>query len=1026
VICLIALLSMSVSSFAQGTATGTIKGQVLDDTGAYVPATDVRITGPRGFNRTLQSDAVGTFTVPGLQPGSYTVRTSRTGFAISTTPVNVEAGKVASLNIPLKVEASKQEVTVQGEAVGTVSVEASANASQLVLKQAEIDALPDDPDDLAADLQALAGPSAGPNGGQIYIDGFTGGTLPPKSSIREIRINQNPFSAEYDRLGYGRIEILTKPGSDRLRGSAMFSDSDALFNSRNPFVPKKADFSSRMYSANVGGPINKKTSYFFDFEKRNIDDNANINAIELDPKTLLPFSFQQAIVTPNYRTEFTPRVDYAINDKHTLVFRFQDEFATQDNAGLSTYTLPSQAYLMKSGEKAAYVTETAMLTTKIVNETRFRYMHTTSNSTGDNTIPSISVSSAFNGGGAGVGHSWNTGNNYEIQNYTSMLQGPHTMKFGIRLIGSTTTSNAPNNFNGSYSFSGSVGPALDAANNPIGTCDPTNPTGGSCLQLTSLEQYRRTLLFQNLGYSAAQIRALGGMPSQFTITAGNAWAHVGQVQSGLFYQDDWRVRSNITLSMGLRWESQTNIHDKSDWAPRIAVAWSPDSKNGRPGKTVIRTGYGFFFDRFSMSQVLNAERFNGITELRYVQQYPTTFPAIPALSSLTLQSLTRYQIDPNLHSPYIGQGAIGVERGLPHNTTIAVNYMFSHGVHMLLMRNINTPLDGTYTYGLRTSGLYPYGSAAGIINNYESTGVLNQKQLIVNFNSRVSNNFSLFGYYTLGFAKSNTDGASSNPADPYNLASDYSRTNYDNRHRIFLSGSIATPKKYLNLRFSPYLIYNTGRPFDITVGRDLNGDSMFDDRPMFAPAGTSCTAVNVRCTNYGNFLLSPTAGVPWVPIPRNYGVGPSSFTVNMRLSRTWGFGEARTSSFSSADRSGGGGGGDHGDHGGGGGGGPRGGGGGGGGYRGGGGSPGGMRGGGGGGPRGGGGESTNQRYNLTLSLNARNFINHVNLGTPVSSLSAPNFGESVGIGGGGFGPPGGGFGSSANNRRIDMSIRFSF
>src|SRR6476469_525030 len=119
-ICLITLISMSVSAFAQGTSTGTIKGQVLDDTGAYVPATDVRITGPRGFSRNIQSDALGTFTVPGLAPGNYTVRTTRTGFAVTSTPVTVDAGKVVSLNIPLKVEASKQEVTVQGEAVGTV------------------------------------------------------------------------------------------------------------------------------------------------------------------------------------------------------------------------------------------------------------------------------------------------------------------------------------------------------------------------------------------------------------------------------------------------------------------------------------------------------------------------------------------------------------------------------------------------------------------------------------------------------------------------------------------------------------------------------------------------------------------------------------------------------------------------------------------------------------------------------------------------------------------------------------------
>ena len=120
----------------------------------------------------------------------------------------------------------------------------------------------------------MAGPGAGPNGGQIYIDGFSGGQLPPKESIREIRINQNPFSAEYDRLGFGRIEILTKPGTDKLRGSFMFTDGDGIFNSRNPFSNNKPDFSTRMCSANLGGSLAKKASFFMDFNRRDIQNNA--------------------------------------------------------------------------------------------------------------------------------------------------------------------------------------------------------------------------------------------------------------------------------------------------------------------------------------------------------------------------------------------------------------------------------------------------------------------------------------------------------------------------------------------------------------------------------------------------------------------------------------------------------------------------------------------------------------------------------------------------------------------------------
>ena len=270
-----------------------------------------------------------------------------------------------------------------------------------------------------------------------------------------------------------------------------------------------------------------------------------------------------------------------------------------------------------------------------------------------------------------MGNSFSTSDSYEIQNYTSVVEGVHSMKFGIRFIASKVSSNAPNNFNGTYSFNGSVGPYLDANNNPIAPCDSSVANSPNCQQLSSLEQYRRTLLFQQMGYSAAQIQALGGMPSQFTIVAGDSLAKAGQIQSGLFYQDDWRVRSNVTLSMGLRWETQTNIHDRSDFAPRLAVAWSPDSHGAKGGKTVIRIGSGFFYDRFSMSQVLNAERFNGSTELQYIQQYPTFFSPdrVPPLSSLTLQTSTRYQIDPNLHAPYIIQSAFGVDRQLPRNTT---------------------------------------------------------------------------------------------------------------------------------------------------------------------------------------------------------------------------------------------------------------------------------------------------------------------------------------------------------------------
>src|SRR5215831_3755841 len=225
-----ALLGISIS---HAQTTGAIKGVVTDESGAVIPAANVSLTG-KGVQKAVQSQSDGSYVFTGLPAGQYTVRTTLPGFSPFEKQVTVAAGAAVSLEIGLHVTSEKQEVTVQAEAGPSVSVEPDNNATALVLKGEDLAALPDDPDDLQDALQALAGPAAGPNGGQIYVDGFSGGNLPPKESIREVRINQNPFSAEYDRLGFGRIEILTKPGTDRLRGNLSFNDSDGIFNSRNP------------------------------------------------------------------------------------------------------------------------------------------------------------------------------------------------------------------------------------------------------------------------------------------------------------------------------------------------------------------------------------------------------------------------------------------------------------------------------------------------------------------------------------------------------------------------------------------------------------------------------------------------------------------------------------------------------------------------------------------------------------------------------------------------------------------------
>src|ERR1700722_10564675 len=275
---LLLLTLLLPTTYAQ--PAGLLHGVVTDESGAVVPGAKVTVSNAAGPVKSSTAGNDGTYSVTGLDAGTYTVQATLPGFQqLKPASVELRGGtQTATLDLQLTVAAEKQEVTEQENAGPQESVDPSQNAGALVLRGADLQALPDDPDDLQADLQALAGPSAGPGGSQIYVDGFTGGRLPPKESIREIRINSNPFSAEFDKLGYGRIQIFTKPGSDKFHGQGYYNISDGIWNSRNPFLSYNPSFKTELFGGNVSGPLGKKASFFIDTERRNIDDNGIITA----------------------------------------------------------------------------------------------------------------------------------------------------------------------------------------------------------------------------------------------------------------------------------------------------------------------------------------------------------------------------------------------------------------------------------------------------------------------------------------------------------------------------------------------------------------------------------------------------------------------------------------------------------------------------------------------------------------------------------------------------------------------------
>jgi len=953
------ILLISVSLLAQG-ASGRLRGQVTDPSGAVIPGATISLKPAGGPAITTKSDGTGNYDLKALPPGAYSVSVSAKGFRASTLPVEIAAGQDKKLDFPLQIATKEEEVTVESEGA-RVSTNPENNASTLVISGKDLDALSDDPDELQSELQALAGPSAGPNGGQIYIDGFTGGQLPPKSSIREIRINQNPFSAQYDRMGFGRIEVLTKPGTDKLHGQFFYNDNHSLFDAMNPFAAAEPDFSSEIINGNVGGPLSKKASYFINVQRRDIQDAA----------VIAPTAFTYSgvpvvgVLTPRVRTSASGRIDYQLTAGNTLTARYQYTQNHEENNGVSQLALPSLAYNQNMTEHTLQLSDTQVLSPRAINETRFEYERTSTGMNSLSTLPEQNVLGFFTEGGNPIGIGSVVDNHYELQNYTSLNTGNHFLRFGGRLRATAESNLSTQGFNGTYTFAATVDPVTKAI------------------------------------IASAKDNFKNGVPSQLTFVKGTPLVSDAFVDAGVYAEDDWKFRPNATLSYGLRFETQNGIHDRGDWAPRVGLAWGLGGKKNTAPKTIIRTGFGFFYDRFAQNLIMQAERFNGINQQQYtvtvgpqgqnqsaLSNYYSTYPVLPTVSSVAVTSST-YKIGPELRAPYTVQAAASVERQLTKNSTLTLTYLHSQGAHQLFAINTNAGISG-----------------APPAFEYLSEGVFKQNQLITQFNMRAGARLTLFSYYVLSHANADTAGATSYPSNPaLGITADYGRAAYDVRNRLFFGGTIALPRGF---RVSPFIVANSGAPFDITTGTDLNGDSIFNDRPAFATSNT--LAANFHHTPWGDFDSAPSPGQPTIPI--NLGTSPSQFTVNLRLSKTFGLGpKLESAAANNPQQQGGGqqrGGGGPGGHG------PGGPGGRGGGREGGRGGPGGPMGGMFGGER-----STTQRYSLTLSANARNLFNNVNPAPPIGNLNSPLFGQSVALAGGVFN-------TQSANRRLDFQVMFAF
>ncbi len=893
----LAIYLLALCAYAQPGLQGT----VTDPSGAAVPGATVQA----GDHHT-KTNAAGQYTFPSLAPGRYHLRITAKGFATISTDIAVPT----TYDAQLAIQTSKEVVNVEDQSHG-VSPEPESNGGTLVLRSRQLAALSDDPDELALQLQLLAGPAPGPDGGQVYVDGFSSGNLPPKSAIREIRINSNPFSPEYDHPGFARVDVFTKPGSDTIRGDLFGQFNDRVLNSRNPLLAQstRPPYSVEFYGLNLSGPIRKnKASFTADVEHRHIDDNAFILATTPDGP------INQALPTPQTRTSITPRIDYAINERNALVARYQDLRIGLDNQGAGDFNLASRAYNARQTERLAQLTETATLSPHAVNETRFQYQHSGVWNVANNNAPGIDVEGAFFGGGATVGYLAQLTNAWELSNLTIWTKGRHTLKWGGRARQSFLADTSRSNFAGTYTF-------------------------------LTLEQYQ------------AQ------RPYQFNINAGVPTTQVNQADAGVFLNDDWRLRPNLTLSAGLRYEVQSNHGDLSNFAPRVGIAWGIDAKGNRPAKTVLRAGAGIFYDRLPLTLTLNSLRYDGVTQQSYVITNPTFYPAIPTADVLAANQQPQ-QLRPvyaDIRVPRLYQSNLGIERQFSKYAKLSVNWIDTRGAHLLNSRNINTPIDGVYPFADPSIRLITESAGFSRVNQVVANTTVNYRKMF------------LFGYYALSYAKDNNEGL---PADPYNLQAEWGPASWgDVRHRAAFGANV--PLKW-KIALLPLFIANSGMPYNITTGFDPSNTGSPTARPALLGAATCAGSI-------GCFDLHPAPGTP--TIGHNFARGPADVNVGLRLARTWSFGGEGGSGPTQQSS-----GGDHGA--------------------------------GAGVGAGMSDRATGRRYNLTVSASTLNALNRSNFSPPNGDLSSPYFGEYRSLGGMAVTLHGGV--PTTYNRKIDLQVRFTF
>jgi hypothetical protein len=757
-------------ALAQTPGAGTLRVTVVDPSGAVIVGATVTVAGAENATSAatlapVQTSDMGVATVAGLMPGRYTIQAAFPGFETRLLKdVRVRGGENKQVAV-LPIQRVETSVTVEQDRQAAAADRQAVSFGTTLTREA-IEALSDDPATLRQQLQDMAGPGA-----IFRVDSFEGGALPAKAQIRSIRISRDQFAAENHSAGGVTIEIITQPGLGPVRYNTNFRFRSDGLSAPSPFVSAKGPEQNLNYGFGMGGALIKdKSSFNINVFGQNSYETPNLNVARVNgtqSQALL------GIKSPRDNLFVNGQADYALTLDQTLRFGYNLTRFTSGNLGVGGFDEVERAYSSENEIHTVRVQNYGPLGRRAFIRSRMQLIWSDSNTQSAQEAVTIRVNDAFTSGGAQL----SGGQHTRTINFGSDLdyvRGRHSLRAGLLLDAGWYRSDVSSNYLGTYTF-------------------------------RSLDAY------------------LANQPSNYTRRVGDPNISYRNFQGGIYLQDDIRLRRNLTLSPGVRYEAQTHVDDYANVGPRVGMTWAPFAS----GRTTLRGSAGIFYDWLGTGTYEESLRVDGFRQ-RELNILNPTFPDAGSIG--ITPPVNRYLLGGEFSAPRITRVSAGIEQGLTRLIRMAATYSYQRGSRLSRGLNLNAPADGVRPDSAFGNIVDAVSDAASRQHQLQMDANINPGALLPAFNGpRISwKRTTVFVNYTLAKLDNNTDGPFSILATG-DLANEWGPANNDVRNRLNVTFNNQIVR---NLLISLNLNASTAPAYMLLTGGDDNGDGVFNDRPF--------------------------------------------------------------------------------------------------------------------------------------------------------------------------------------------------